>query len=270
MKELFRYSRSISNRTGLGLPLHRFDTPIGMREDTGLLVRSAGKQFYDPSDGSLVGAWLMDEDSGLFTRDHSIYKNHGILLTPDWVDDGLSFVEANSDVVTVLDSPALNFGISDFSIVAWVKSAETTTNKVISKRVGTADTNSGYAAGFNSNKFEFGLQDGSGAAGKIFLSTTDDMNDDAFHCLVGTFDRDALLKIYADGEFDVSVGISAASAPITNANDLYFGRDVSSYIDAVVHSMFFYNKVLTAAEVLNIHSAGRYRRTESYKVILNA
>lgn len=266
MKELFRYSRSVSNKTGRGLPLHRLDTPIGVREDTGLLVRSAGKQFYDPSDGSLIGAWLFDENLGLFTRDQSIYNNHGLITGADWVDDGLSFVEANSDVVTVADSPALNFGLSDFSIATWVKSAETTAKKVISKRVATADTNSGYAAGFSSNKFEFGLQDGSGASGKIFLSTTDNMNDDVFHLLVGTFDRDDLLRIYADGAFDVSVDISDASDPITNTNPLYFGRDVSTYVDAVVHSVFFYNRVLTAEEVGVMNAAGQYRRTESFKV----
>ncbi len=265
MREFTRYSRSISNNDGSGMPMHRPDNPIGVREDTGLAIRSAGKQFYDPGD-SLVGAWLLDEGLGLFTRDYSIYNNHGLLLTPDWVDDGLSFVEANSDVVTIADAAALNFGFSDFSIALWVKSAETTTNKVISKRVATADTNSGYAAGFNSNKFEFGLQDGSGASGKIFLSTIDNMNDDAYHFLVGTFDRDDVLSVYADGVFDGNVDISAAAAAITNTNPLFFGRDVSTYIDAEIHSIFFYNKVLTSTEIDVMNTAGMYRLTESYRV----
>ena len=89
MIKFYRHSPAVSHRDGARLPMHVIDTPLGAKGSPGILIRSAGKQLYDPDDGSLAGAWLFDEGVGEFVRDRSSYEYHGALVGPDWSNDGL-------------------------------------------------------------------------------------------------------------------------------------------------------------------------------------
>ncbi len=261
MKELFRYSRSVSNKTGRGLPLHRLDTPIGVREDTGLLVRSAGKQFYDPDDGFLVGAWLMDEDSGLFVRDHSINRFHGKTVgSPAWVPDGIDFEQASTQYIE-LDTNDLFYGNKnpEYTLLCWFNVEDLTNNPWLFHQ-GLATAND--ALGFLVT-----------AAGKIThywwgndITGDDVVAIDTWNLVAATFDG-TVRKIYVNGNFDKQDLPSGHN--LNGSTGVWIGgRNAGAeLIDGIIHSFFVYGRALSAEEIFSIHAAGRYRRTESYRVL---
>jgi len=257
MRHFTRYSRAVSGN-GLGLPMHRSDNAIGIREETGLHVRSAGKQFYDPDDGSLMGAWLMDEGTGLFVRDHSIYENHGLTVNdPTWVPDGV-------DLETDLDQ-RIYLGISDifrggfnptFTLFFWFKPEVINITQILFH---TGDLSSNGTGIYLTN------------AGKtVFYGTSGELTGDIIHIadvwsLIAVTTDGTSRKININGVPDKQDTLGA------NTLDLDYGtwigsRSTLTTADGIMNSFFIYNKVFSDLELADIYAAGMYRRTETMKV----
>ena len=257
MRNFTRYSRSISGN-GAGLPLHRPDNPIGVREDTGVAIRSAGKQFYDPDDGSLVGAWLLDEGSGLYTRDHSIYGNHGLLDDVSmWVDEGILF-NGSSDAIplTFLEYP------DQVSIVCWASVTGSGAETMVSWG---EDAAAGEAVEFrvNTGFIQLSEKDSGGSTSVTTTSTWDDSTD---HCFGFSKDSGLTVRLYGDGVFDTSGTLD--SSPVLEKTTIgALLRDVEgNWFTGTMYSLCVYSRPLTDSEFLAIYQAGIYRRTESFKV----
>ncbi len=254
MKTFTRYSRSISGSGG-GLPMHRSNNPIGVREDYGLQVNSAGKQFYDPDDGSLIGAWLMDEGSGLYVRDHSTQGNHGKIIGADWVADGLDFVSANSDSL-VIDS--FSFMLDTMSVNFWINSTYSGTFTYLMD----GQPSRFIFAWHTDTSNKIGLYDGSS-----WFSFGDTPNDGDWHLISYLLNSDKA-RVLIDS---VQLGDEETITPIdwSSIVDLKIGSNYipnSSYFQGTLHSVSMYGKVLLQTETGNMLSAGMYRRTETMKV----
>jgi len=258
-----RYSRSISDLDGRGLPMHRSDNPVGVREDTGLHVRSAGKQFYDPSDGSLVGAWLFDEGTGLFVRDHSIYGNHGQIIGPDWVPDGLDFVSGNSDYV--------NIGTIDLSgdigFNIWVNIDSVLSDIFVFGEADSGGHGGHFAVGFLTNtSVKIVWNDTT-----IETITVDALNGSGWRMFTIkriSLGSDNRLTLHDNGVLisdtieTVDIGDFTSEVSIGRVGE-YDGL----YYDGLVHSVSLYKPFsLTDQVIRNLYAAGIYRRTETMKV----
>ena len=236
--------------------MHYVDSPVGVREEPGVLVRPAGKQFYDPDDGSLVGAWLFDEGLGLFVRDSSIYGNHGIVDGADWVPDGLDFVAGSSDNVS-LDGFTVESDV--LSICFWLNS----TQIGVSKYLLDGDLTRFVLAWKTTTPEKIGLYDGSG-----WFYFGDAPDDGENHSIIYLLDSDKA-SLIVDG---VQLGVTITIAPISwkSVTEVKVGGRYSAtanYFDGTIHSMMMYNKILSEAERSVIVQAGMYRRTETYRII---
>lgn len=235
--------------------MHVVDRPFGKGKNPGLLIRSAGKQLYDPDDGSLAGAWLMDEQTGLFVRDLGNTESHGLITGADWNTDGLTFVRANTDRIAI---GSTNFNYLDqFTILAWINS---TTTNAINTIFGKWGAN--YIWYFN-------------AAGEMYFN-----DSDSFDHQIGTTDvadgntnlvtvviNGAESRGYVNGVSDGDKFLPALD--YASNSDGYigaYGTGTTNNYDGKMYMFAIYLKVLTTEEIKAIYDIGLYRRTESFKV----
>jgi len=223
-------------------------------------VRSAGKQFYDPSDESLVGAWLMDEGSGLFVRDYSINGFHGKTVgSPVWVPDGIDFERASTQYIE-LDTNDLFYGDKnpEYTLLCWFNAEDLTNNPWLFHQ-GLATANN--ALGFLVT-----------TTGKIthYWWNNDITGDDVvaigtWNLVAATFDG-TVRKIYVNGNSDKQDLPSGHT--LNGSTGVWIaGRNAGAELmDGIIHSFFVYNRALTSVIIKTIFEAGRYRRTESFKV----
>ncbi len=128
--------------------------------------------------------------------------------TDDWVNCGEG-------------SGSLDFGTGDFMVEAWVKTTETNTRHIIAK--------SGYIYGvgqytlqINNGKLKATLNDGT-PHNLGDGSTT--INNDSWHYIAVTFDRDAKATYYVNGANDKETDISAFTGSIDNSYLLRLAED---------------------------------------------
>lgn len=83
---------------------------------------------YDNRVAGLVGHWRMDEQTGNEVADDSGYENHGSASGPapklSKFSRGRYF--DSSGIISVPDSSSLNFGLSSFTVVGWLKILDVT------------------------------------------------------------------------------------------------------------------------------------------------
>lgn len=158
-----------------------------------------------------------------------------------------------------------NIGLSDYSFSCWVKTGERTASDgdqyIISKgRISTAPGS--YSIGVS------GGEDG----GTIFARLTWDsgealytgnkhVDDDAWHHIVCTFDRDEKLTIYVDGIVDTAyVIVDKCDVPITSSDPFIFGAITAvdgigceSFYDGILDNARVYGKALSYPEIVVLY-----------------
>lgn len=242
--------------------MHVVDKPLGKGENPGLLIRSMGKQLYDPDDGSLAGAWLMDEATGKFVRDHGYCMNHGILSSGvAWVSDGIEIDGADQNVA--LGNSNFNF-LDNFTIIAWISTTEsaTTYNTILGKHHTSYQNYIFYTN--TSGKLGFfgpgGTSEGTGDDTNI--------NDGGVH-LVAVVLNGEESRFYKNGVVDGSKFSHATDLTQGNGNTFigaYGSSGTSGNYDGFIYLIAIYDKVLTVEEIKAIYDVGLYRRTESFRV----
>ena len=254
MRKFFRHSQAVSNRDGQKLPMHVVDKPLGKAENPGMLIRSAGKQLYDSDDGSLAGAWLMDEQTGLFVRDHGHTESHGLITGADWDIDGLTFIRTNLDRVAI---GADNFNYNDnFTIVAWINSIATNATNAIFGKWG-----SNYYFYFNASG-ELYFFDSNSVAHQIGTTDVADGIMNLVAVVINGGESRGYLNGVADGDkFLPTLSYAANSDGYIGA----YGTGTTNNFDGTMFLFAIYSKALTAEEIKSIYDIGLYRRTESYR-----
>lgn len=235
--------------------MHVIDRPLGKGENSGLLIRSAGKQIYDPDDGSLAGAWLMDEQTGLFVRDYGQTESHGLITGADWNTDGLTFVRANLDRIAIGNT---NFNYLDqFTIVAWINSTATTATNTIFGKWGA-----NYFFYFNAAG-EMYFYDSDSTTHQIGVTDVADGNMNLITVVINGGESRGYMNGIADGDKFLPI-LSYASN-----SDGYigaYGSGTSNNFDGIMYLFAIYSKALTVEEIKAIYDIGLYRRTESFRV----
>ncbi|MBA7525291.1 hypothetical protein ES705_17442 [subsurface metagenome] len=183
-----------------------------------LVLSVAGNASAD-----LMAYWKINEGSGDFVEDFSLYGNHGTVDKAVWVTEAMSggaALEFNGQdsQVTVADSASLHPDTGNITVGAWIK--------VFSNPKGWSN---GGAIVYKGSAYQWIINyDGTlwlGIWGGRLTSTgTYDFEEhmDEWHHVTTTYDSATQQgQIYVDGELNVEGTINAAIDPTTN--ELYLG-----------------------------------------------
>lgn len=225
----------------------------------GLFLTSPAKGV----DPSLVGWWKLDDEGTGTALDYSRNGYHGTLQgNPEWVPGvfGCALEFDGNDSVNLGNASSLNFGTSNWSITAWIKTTMT----------GTDDANKGSVfanGGDQSGGIRFTLAVSETQEGSITLTTDDDstkvqatssttVNDGLWHHVVGIRDGTTLC-VYVDGNLD---GINTVPAGYnlsgTSQHNAYIGAitdhstgSLQKYFDGSIDDVRVYKQALTQDEI---------------------
>jgi len=163
--------------------------------------------------------------------------------------------------VSVSSVSALNFGTSSFSLDAWVRTLDGTTDvrTIIDKRSGPTSTPTGYSLAISYGRVVLQLADGTGFT-NFSQSAPGALTDRAWHLVAATVDRTANVgKLYDNGAVVYTFTPSTQPGSVTNSGGLRLGQayDNSSInFDGDIDEVEEFNRALTGAEVAAIWQAG--------------
>ncbi|GAB4198602.1 MAG: hypothetical protein Tsb002_33660 [Wenzhouxiangellaceae bacterium] len=229
---------------------------------------SSGSCVNTPS--SIRGWWKFDEASGTTAID-SASSNNGTLIngpirTNGFVSRALDFDGVN-DYVSVPDANSLDVGTGDFSIEAWIRTADSNA-MIVSKRVNNGGGNYvGYLFMVNSGRLLVQLADPSNSWRNYADLNGPRVDDLQWHHVAITVDRNNSSggRIYLDGVNIFTFNPTTRSGNLSNSSSLTIGRtsDSSNYFDGQIDEVALYGKALTQTEVRSIFNAGRNGKCSS-------
>ena len=237
----------------------------------GLII--PGQSFARINPATCLGAWLLNEETDVI-EDVSENENNGTVKgKPKW-DEGkfgqAIVLDGVDDYVDCGNHESLDVGKEDFSVVAWLKCEKYTPEDWAGCVISRFDTNAprhGYLFGVrgvldaNSKEkplFLLGLGQGSGT----HLFGTKTINDDVWHHIAATADRDGLAIFYRDGNLESQVDIKVfAKENENNVLHLNIGADSGNrwFLKALIDEVALFKTVLSADDIKNIMTKGLER-----------
>lgn len=207
-------------------------------------------KLYDWAPGP-VAHWKLDEKTGTTATDLSGNGNNGALTNgPTWTQGkvgGAVNFDGNNDVIIAGTGTSLQIGPKvDYTVEAWVKYSNNATNHELVGNYVDA-TSAGNWFGIYTNKLWNRIGSGSGY---LDISSANTYNDNAWHHVVFTGDRDANGSLYVDGKQMVQADISAYQN--VNLGYLnYIGANSAGYRYAGnIDDVRIYNYVRTQEQIL--------------------
>jgi len=202
---------------------------------------------------SLRGCWLFNEGTGDKIFDLSKYGNIGTLQAdthwvPGQFGSCLSF-DGNGDYV---DCGSWGVGIDDITVSLWIRGTSTNRQMIFEQ-----GGNPYYYVELNQNvenRITFRIY--SAAVGVFSHTASFVVNDNIWHHILVTADRDGLCQIYVDGVAGsmTNADISATSA-VSFDGATYIGTNSAvtyPFTGKIDHVMIF-NRVFTAGEIAQLY-----------------
>lgn len=150
----------------------------------------------------------------------------------------------------------LKFGTGDFSIAFWMKTKNNGQNNgcILSNKDYASGSNVGWAFGNFNNPNDVDIRmNFSGNKGSRVELKKIPANDNAWHHVVGTYDRDGDMTLYLDGEKFSSASMASHSGKTADTGlPFILGGDGRSYYgmkDCLVDELRVYKKALPASTV---------------------
>ncbi|KKK97536.1 hypothetical protein LCGC14_2651760, partial [marine sediment metagenome] len=203
--------------------------------------------IFDPSLVLYLPLWKLDganirsEDA----RGHLCTIN-GATLYPR---RGRFFTVGDSDFIDCGRSVAFDFGIGDFTLIAYINTSNSAT-------VGTV-MGKGFARRYNctinaNGTIVFNLDDVDNEF-QIAAGIEDAVNDGSWHHLAFVADRDGEGIIYKNGN-NIKSGALTATTTITDTTKdftigIFSGNETSNPFDGTIGEVWVYNRALTPLEV---------------------
>lgn len=186
-----------------------------------MLVNSSYARI-DP--GTVYGLWLFDEEGEDVEIDMSGNGADGeIKGDPNWAagkfGKAMEF-DGMDDYVDCGDNDILDVGTDDFSLVAWIKCADYIPSEwegqIISKLFETDPGRHGYLLGVRggldaTNKTKPIFRIGLAVNSSFHVFGTHPINDETWHHLAVSVDRDGSVILYRDGEVEAQANIAVDS-----------------------------------------------------------
>ncbi len=218
---------------------------------------------------SVIGMWLFDEDRGDTVYDRTENKLDGKFFNDvKWTNGkfGKAIVLKGESQVNFGNQPALNVGLGNFSLVAWIKTSDDPPDwhgTIIHKAIWAAPRH-GYVLCVR-GKLDPGnlgkplLWVGLGTEHGVHLFGTFKINDGKWHHLAGTVDRKSVMKLYVDGEFNAQENITQyIKENEDNVSNFYIGGEQgrSHVIERSIDEVAVFNTVLSDADIRSIYERG--------------
>ena len=199
----------------------------------------------------LDGASIMSKDK------------HGHLCTVTgalWRPNGRYF-DGTDDYIVVPHNSCLNPGTDDFTVICWAKNTVSALGALVTKWEAGASYN-GWVMAVNTDgttRYQFFQNGGAGIRAR---ESSDTVNDDAWHCVAGTYVLNNLPDIYIDGS--LSNGTSNSVGNITDVSpstDVRIGERTPGDWDYAgdIGEVFVYNRALTSLEIHHSYLATKWR-----------
>lgn len=206
-------------------------------------------------------SWDFDELSGSVVLDSS-GSNHGSLVnqpirTTSKFLGGLDF-NGSHEYVSVPDHPSLDFGAGDFTIEAWIRTADTS-GTIVSKRVNYGRGHYvGYVFMINDGRLLVQLSDAANSEQNYLSSSSSVVNDMQWHHVAVAIDRSSSVggKVYLDG-VNILTFNPKRTGDISNSSALTIGKtsDGFDYFDGQIDDVSLYGKALSSSEIASIFTA---------------
>src|SRR3989344_2379903 len=255
------YDAIFTARTGR-LPASKVLTMASSRNDgtIGDIILNSVGRITTRKDTGLVGYWHFDEGTATSTYDASGLSNTGSSTAVTWQSGtnckagGCINFNGTSDYVLVNNASVLQ--PSSLTILAWIKTSATTQTGCVAAKQLETSTNDSYALYANSGKMTMCV----GAIGGSCVGSSDANNlpSNTWTHFSGVFDGNNTY-LYKNG-----MQIDSDARVITigyDSNPLYIGADSDNsvvtpetcWFDGTIDEVRVYNRVLTAAEILNMY-----------------
>lgn len=216
-----------------------------------------------------TGLWRLGETTGTVAAEARGLYPGSYLNTPTLGDAGalvesdtaVTFAAASSEYVSVPHDAALNPGVTDYSVEAWVKRASNPAGSEFVLNKGDATT-TGYEIFLNTSGFP-NLRLGAINVGNVGPSVCDGV----WHHVAFSLDRDGNGVYYLDGVAKATISIAAEAARNLNAAvALEIARRSSgNYLTGSIDEVAIYSGVaLTAALIATHYRLGRAQRGVSH------
>ena len=216
---------------------------------------------YADLKNGLVLYLSFDEGQGDVAKDLSGKNNHGVIQKAKWVDGkfgkALSFNGTDSFVEIKFSN---DFIITEaITLAAWVTANvpfDPVWHGVINARKSTYGPFLMQTGG--ASKAEIGLYLG---GAWTWLRSTDSLEPNVFHHVVGVYDLKDGLHIYFDGKLndgEGSAGAKPAKIDETTDEGIFIGHNYSlagRFWDGIIDEVAIYNRALSAAEVEQLFKA---------------
>ena len=209
----------------------------------------------------LRGYWPMEEGSGAFVGDVSVFGNHGQLITgvsgPSWAEglDGMCILlDGSDDRVVVENQEFFNF-YNELTVAAWVKGA-------LIRNWQAFVSKGGEASGWQIRRHASSANAGFTIRG---LSPVEDLqgalpinNANQWYLVVGTYDG-SQRRIYVNGRLDIDNPEAGAPNP-SNLPVIFGAANFGSYLDnyhsGLIDGVAIWNRALSPTDVNDLYNGG--------------
>ena len=230
-----------------------------------ILLLSHGAYAINIPTANLVGEWKFENNVLDTSGNNNNGINNGATFVPGKIGTALSF-DGVSNVVSVPNSPTLNFGTSDsFSISLWMKSTQSGGGDagfglIVDKRRNNDGIYQGYSIEDNSGLLIGRIRDAS--ANDVPVFSTTNVNDGKFHHIVYVVDRSTQTsKLYVDKTLQATASTSSVGSIDSSVNLLFGGQDPPNtqidFYSGVLDQVRIYDKALSSSEVKHLFNEGQ-------------
>jgi len=217
-------------------------------------------QTCTESPPELVSWWPGDGNAQDIQGNNNGTLQGGTTFSPGMVGQAYSF-DGIDDIVEVPDSPTLNIGIDDFSIVAWIRMDYTgNLQTIMDKRVfSDAHVELGYSFSAFPVGLCFQLANGSSY---INYQSSAIVQDGKFHHVAVTVRRKSTDggKIFKDGAVVLVFNPTPYSGNLDNTANFRIGGHSLGYpsggVRGLIDEMGFFKRALTADEISMLYNEG--------------
>lgn len=212
----------------------KWQAPVGVMES---VVAYNCRKYGMPRPVLTMPMW---EGGGNRVIDLSGQGNHGTIIGADWVAEGLSFIDTNSDQVKITNVTHASYPITLFITINLDKHISYGRIMEYVDGSGTAST------------IAHGNTEGIIGAGEISNQKTYEISLDVISHITVVFNSQAYVDVYVDGvpAIDTGAGITALAQGTTPSGAACIcSRWTEKYIDANVYGAGMFNVALSAAQV---------------------
>ena len=206
-------------------------------------------------DATLVGWWKLNAGAGTNCEDSAGASTGYFVGSPSWATNGygnyaLSFV-SGSAVSIPNNSGAINLGISNSTVMGWIKSA------------GAGSGNEFILGSANSGANRWVLYTAAGKpsiyvapnSGYQQLQYSTSINGSGFHHVCGVLSNKCPVALYVDGVLRASQTVQTMIGYIEGSGFVFIG-DGTSYVHGMLDDARIYQRALSSNEVFSVFQTG--------------